>query len=256
MLADKLNVSMPGMVSIPPHLWPQFQQLVQRGANLWPDAPPEIKEFADKVTVGQVLQDYFAQANVPKPLPQTNPFKGASVMSHAEQTTQAINTERQNPPPAMHFSFAADIVKFNEMYKMPNHFYDGQNEMAARLKQFKKMILDELTELDDIIDKLEGAGTVEGQGTVATYPTKLPMLTDLADLLGDLQVFCASEMRRFSIPIDATLSIIMQSNFSKLQADGTALFIDGKLQKGPNYWKPEPKIEQMLIEYDNLLMAP
>ncbi len=35
-----------------------FQELVHRAANLWPDAPAEIKEFADKVTNGQVFQKY------------------------------------------------------------------------------------------------------------------------------------------------------------------------------------------------------
>lgn len=38
-----------------------FQALVQRGANLWPDAPPSIKAFADEVTSGRVLQDYSKQ---------------------------------------------------------------------------------------------------------------------------------------------------------------------------------------------------
>ena len=38
-----------------------FQTLVQRGANLWPDAPPEIKKFADLITSGEILQDYNAQ---------------------------------------------------------------------------------------------------------------------------------------------------------------------------------------------------
>jgi hypothetical protein len=35
-----------------------FKELVQRGANLWPDAPASIKSFADIVTNGQVMQDY------------------------------------------------------------------------------------------------------------------------------------------------------------------------------------------------------
>lgn len=36
-----------------------FQQLVQRGTNLWPDAPAEIKAFADKITNdGKVQQEY------------------------------------------------------------------------------------------------------------------------------------------------------------------------------------------------------
>lgn len=41
--------------------WAAFRELVQRGANLWPDAPPEIKEFADLVTNGKVLQNYREQ---------------------------------------------------------------------------------------------------------------------------------------------------------------------------------------------------
>jgi NTP pyrophosphatase (non-canonical NTP hydrolase) len=39
-----------------------FRELIQRGANLWPDAPPEIKAFADWVTTGKIMQDYHAQA--------------------------------------------------------------------------------------------------------------------------------------------------------------------------------------------------
>jgi hypothetical protein len=42
-----------------------FKDLVQRGANLWPDAPASIKEFADKVTNGTVLQDYKSQEKKP-----------------------------------------------------------------------------------------------------------------------------------------------------------------------------------------------
>lgn len=38
-----------------------FAQLIQRGSNLWPDAPPAIKEFADLVTTGKVLQKYEEQ---------------------------------------------------------------------------------------------------------------------------------------------------------------------------------------------------
>jgi hypothetical protein len=39
-----------------------FEELVQRGANLWPDAQPEIKEFADLITNGKILQKYREQA--------------------------------------------------------------------------------------------------------------------------------------------------------------------------------------------------
>lgn len=38
-----------------------FKELVHRGTNLWPDAPPEVKEFSDIITNGHVLQNYWAQ---------------------------------------------------------------------------------------------------------------------------------------------------------------------------------------------------
>jgi predicted HAD superfamily Cof-like phosphohydrolase len=71
----------------------------------------------------------------------------------------------------------------------------------------------------------------------------------LADLLGDIQVYCASEMAKFGLPLDQVLAIIMQSNFSKLGADGLPIYDErGKVMKGPGYWKPEPKIQAMLSE--------
>lgn len=45
-----------------------FQNLVQRATNLWPDAPAEVKRFADMVTVGKVQQEY-----VDDPIPFTYP---------------------------------------------------------------------------------------------------------------------------------------------------------------------------------------
>lgn len=44
----------------------KFQELVQRATNLWPDAPPQIKEFADIITNGKILQDYYGQDTSPK----------------------------------------------------------------------------------------------------------------------------------------------------------------------------------------------
>ena len=43
-----------------------FRELVQRGANLWPDAPPSMKQFADLITNGKVLQDYTVEVPSPK----------------------------------------------------------------------------------------------------------------------------------------------------------------------------------------------
>lgn len=136
--------------------------------------------------------------------------------------------------------FADDIKKFNAMYKLPVSPLPTLAigvDPVERLKQFKNILAEELNEIDDIIKALE-----EQEANPAD------ILTDLADLLGDVQVYCASEMAKFGLPLDETLGIIMQSNFSKLGADGLPIYDErGKVLKGPNYWKPEPKLFDMLM---------
>ena len=125
------------------------------------------------------------------------------------------------------------------MYNMPVNEVPSTNigtPLKKRLEDLKKILVEELDEIDEIIEELD-------------QDTELQTLTKLADLLGDVQVYCASEMTKFGLPVDATLEIIMDSNFSKLDANGNPIYDDrNKLLKGPNYWKPEPKIEQMLLD--------
>lgn len=72
---------------------------------------------------------------------------------------------------------------------------------------------------------------------------------DLADLLADLQVYCRSEALRWGIPHEEVLNIVMDSNASKLGADGKPIKDErGKFLKGPNYWRPEPKIADLIRE--------
>ncbi len=137
-------------------------------------------------------------------------------------------------------TFSEDIEKFNGIYKLAVNAkptLDVGVPALDRLKAFKSILLEEVEEIDEIILALENNAPA------------IDVLTSLADLLGDLQVYCASEMAKFGLPLDQTLAIIMQSNFSKLAADGTPIYDErGKVQKGPNYWKPEPKIQALLAE--------
>lgn len=127
--------------------------------------------------------------------------------------------------------FFSRIDQFNAMYQMQPIEQERQ-PMRKRLYEFEIMLKDEVEEVEDIYAEL----------------TKDPQAARvaMADWLGDIIVYCASEAKRWGIPIEQVLQIIMDSNASKLQADGTALFVNGKLQKGPNYWKPEPKIKELL----------
>lgn len=132
--------------------------------------------------------------------------------------------------------FFADIQKFNEIYKLPI------NEKPTllgieRLKNFKNILLEEVNEVDDIIKKYESGAPQE------------EILTDLSDWLGDMVVYIASECKKHGLDLNKTLEIIMQSNFSKLGEDGNPIYDErGKVMKGPNYWRPEPKIAEHLKE--------
>ena len=137
--------------------------------------------------------------------------------------------------------FSNDIAKFNGIYKLPvsaTPTLDVGVPAAERMAAFKDILMEEVHEMDEII-----AAQKDGAGA-------LTVLTMLADLLGDIQVYCASEMAKFGLPLDQVLAIIMQSNFSKLGADGLPIYDErGKVMKGPDYWKPEPKIKAMLADF-------
>jgi len=60
-------------------------------------------------------------------------------------------------------------------------------------------------------------------------------------------VYCRSEALKYGLPLEDVLDIIMDSNESKLGADGKPIYdANGKFLKGPNYWRPEPKIKVLL----------
>lgn len=133
-------------------------------------------------------------------------------------------------------SFARRIAAMNAMYRLPAHEKPTlPADTADRLRKFKTTLLDEVHEIDDIIAATE-AGAPPLETAVA-----------IADLLGDIIVYCRSEALKYGIPLEAVLDIIMDSNESKLGADGNPIYdANGKFLKGPNYWKPEPRIQELL----------
>lgn len=159
----------------------------------------------------------------------------------------------------MKFNFAAALVDFNHMYGLPVSPVPMLIN-SKRIRDFLDIIRKEVTEGEDILKKMELLETMyklHGQHAMEqdqiNWPTQaieeLEVLTDMADWLGDIQVYCGSEMVKWGLPLEQTLFIIMQSNMSKLGADGLPIVDEsGKVMKGPNYWKPEPKLQEMLAE--------
>ena len=133
-------------------------------------------------------------------------------------------------------TFAQRIAAMNAMYKLPA--CDSPtlpDNVADRLVKFKATLLDEVHEIDEIV-QLANSGSSAADVAVA-----------IADVLGDIMVYCRSEALKYGLPLEDVLDIIMDSNESKLGADGKPIYdANGKFLKGPHYWKPEPKIKALL----------
>ena len=133
-------------------------------------------------------------------------------------------------------TFAERIALMNAMYQLPaNDKPTLPEDVADRLRKFKITLADEVDEIDDIIELSEsGASSAD-------------VLVAIADILGDVIVYCRSEALKYGLPLEDVLDLIMDSNESKLGADGKPIYDEnGKFLKGSNYWKPEPKIKQLL----------
>jgi len=136
--------------------------------------------------------------------------------------------------------FINDIVRMNEMYELQP--IDNIFSAVPRIDAFEDILKEECKEISDVKDTLNDE-------QLSNEDAFLDARVQLADLLGDLVVYCASEAQRWNIPLGKVLHIIMQSNFSKLGADGKPIKDErGKFLKGPNYWKPEPFIRQLLLK--------
>ena len=133
-------------------------------------------------------------------------------------------------------SFAQRIAAMNAMYKLPaGERPSVPADVADRLVKFKATLLDEVHEIDEIVQLSKNGGA------------PIDVAVALADLLGDIMVYCRSEALKYGLPLEDVLDIIMDSNESKLGADGKPIYdANGKFLKGPNYWKPEPKIKSLL----------
>lgn len=133
----------------------------------------------------------------------------------------------------------ADIQKMNAMYKLPiksapSLDFTGQTTLQ-RFDGFVKTLQKEMDEAPDVRGFLVKYEAAEG--------SEREVLTHLSDWFADIMVYVMSESLKFGIPIFDILHMVMQSNFTKLGADGKPIYDEnGKFLKGPNFVPPEAMI--------------
>jgi NTP pyrophosphatase (non-canonical NTP hydrolase) len=176
-----------------------FKELVHRATNLWPDAPAEIKEFADMITVGHVQQDYHTQdtskqQNVAKTLsPLTDPVAPLSLnvgRMEAGNTIPLGTARLANGARITYGEFVATLAK-----KLPTEADDLMHAAVG--------ISGEAGELLDAIKKhwvynkpLDYENIKEELGDLLFYITAMMLLTRV-DLQGVLDANIQKLQKRY-----------------------------------------------------------
>lgn len=134
--------------------------------------------------------------------------------------------------------FKDRVRKMNKMYDLHvNDTPQFYGNIFHTIENFQSILSEEVDEATDIIDNMH-----DHQVEVAD------VLVSIADLLADIIIYCRSEAMKYGIPLEEVINIVMDSNESKLGEDGEILKDQrGKVLKGVNYWKPEPKIKELLL---------
>ena len=146
-------------------------------------------------------------------------------------------------------TFLRLIAIMNRTYKLPmNRVPSKDMDLPEQLQNFKKILSDEIAEIDDIIINNEHASDIQAKMAAGNLDEiVLDAHTALADLLADIVVYCFSESLKHGIYLPAILHNVMISNFSKLGENGQPIKDEtGKFLKGPNYFPPEPAIRDFL----------
>jgi len=156
-------------------------------------------------------------------------------------------------------SFSFNVARMHNIFRLPiadEPTLDVGQDPIARLEGFKKTLQDEVAEFDtadegklSIRDKLVLYKEMQASGCTAEQleEARQDVLTDIADWLGDLIVYCRSEAMKFGIPLEDVLDAIMGSNFTKV-GDTPKYDENGKLLKDlSRFVPPESAIRTILF---------
>lgn len=149
----------------------------------------------------------------------------------------------------MYKGFNEDIIKMNKMFDLPvKQSIEVDKDLATKLYKLHNTLTDEVNELLDITEILDKPlSKITADGDFRYPEVTIDHYVALADLLGDMIVYCASEANKHGIYLPEVLQAIMGSQLSKLGANGEVIKDEnGKFLKGENYQPPEPMIKKLL----------
>jgi len=132
------------------------------------------------------------------------------------------------------------VEEFHTKFGHPVSTQPNVADSKLRLLRVR-LIAEELCELCEALDIRMRIEAVNGEYNVDLVDNGgSTNIVEAADALGDLDYVVQGAMLVFGFPAEAIIKEIHNSNMSKLGEDGKPIYReDGKIVKGPNYWKPD-----------------
>lgn len=144
--------------------------------------------------------------------------------------------------------FQQDCVLMNMMYQVNPEKPGMTVPTSSELNGFRCTLVDEVSEVDEIVNRCQDYEECDKTSPEAEE-LKVEIIVAFVDWIVDIQVFCMSQCLRYGINPVPAMQVVMDSNFTKLGADGKPIFDENKkFLKGPNYKKPEPAIREMIVD--------
>lgn len=140
------------------------------------------------------------------------------------------------------------LNNFKKVIEFHNIFRPGSVAAVPRLLQLDKSVLRCRLIAEELAEYAQATGvkldiTIESGQYYYTADGSHEVLSSLeaADALGDILYVTYGAAAEHGFPINEVFNEIHRSNMTKLGADGQPIIVDGKVQKGPGYRKPDIK---------------
>lgn len=141
---------------------------------------------------------------------------------------------------AMNYNHIKKAIEFRQVFNQPfaekRPTFTESDPLFEKLRMQLSLIQEEGNEFNEALEEWISASPVALLSEAEKLQCKHEVLKELADL-----VYVCYQMAAFlGLDLDQALDRVHQSNLSKLDRDGKAIYsVNGKVLKGPNYKKPD-----------------
>lgn len=133
------------------------------------------------------------------------------------------------------------VIEFHNIFR-PGSVAKTPRMLSRELSILRiRLIAEELAEYAQAVGIRTQISVASGSYVYTSIDSDSTDQIEAADALGDILYVTYGAAAEHGFPINEVFNEIHRSNMTKLGADGQPIIVDGKVQKGPGYRKPDIK---------------